>query len=58
MILVKALVALFVILSAAWLLRSALEWAFYKDRAGRSLTAASGLLFVFWGSVLAILASR
>jgi hypothetical protein len=58
MMLLKALVLLFVILSAVWLLRSALEWAFYKDRAGRSLTAASGLLFVFWGSILAFLASR
>jgi len=58
MILIKALVLLYAALSAAWLLRSALEWAFYKDRAGRSLTAASGLLFVFWGSVLAILVSR
>ena len=58
MILIKALVLIFAVLSGATFLRSALEWAFYNDRVGGSLTAASGFLFIFWGSVLAFLASR
>lgn len=58
MTLPELLVGMLVAASFGAFLRSALEWVFYKDQYGGLLTTASGLLLIFWSSILAFLASR
>jgi hypothetical protein len=58
MILINGLVAFFVLMSLIALIASASEWVIYGNRRARVLVAMSGFLFVFWGSILAFLASR
>lgn len=58
MILINGLVALFVLMSLIALVASASDWIVYGNRRARVFVTMSGLLFGFWGSTLAILASR